>query len=207
MKKAGKEQRYKSELMPRELIEKDDKLVFTGEFYRTYSKINTNNNGFNQWDWWNRQRFNDFYGPSGNFNNNREREKSNDFTHAYMLVMNQDGSILWDDSMEIDVKTSGTPDKLGRFQWMGEKGAYAYYHNEELFLKRMDGSGENEMSTSELALKNEGDKIRVEKESGLGTVRWYGNHFLVYGIHHIRPKDCSKPLRKVFFINKVSIEF
>lgn len=206
MKKAGKELRYKSELMPRELIEKDDKFVFTGEFYRVHTPIRTNNE-LNQWDWWNRRRFDNLYGPSGNFNNNREREKNNHFTHAYMLVMNQDGSILWDDSMEIDVKTSGIPHKLGRFQWMGEKGAYAYYHNGELFLKLMDGSGENEMSTSELALKNEGDKIRVEKEAGLGSVRWYGNHFLVYGIHHIRPKDRSKPLRKVFFINKVSCEF
>lgn len=201
MKKSGKEQRYKSELMPRELIENGDKLVFTGEFYRVYTPITTNNQ-LNQWDWWNRRRFDNLYGP-----NNREREKNNDFTHAYMLVMNQDGSILWDDSMEIDIKTSGIPDKPGRFQWMGEKGAYAYYHDEELFLKLMDGSGENEMSTSELALKNEGDKIRVEKEAGPGTVRWYGNHFLVYGIHHIRPKERSKPLRKVFFINKVSYKF
>jgi len=204
MKRVGKEHRYKAEVMPRELIEKDGKLVFAGEFFKLYTQ-GTRSTGYNRSALRNNRTLSDFYNDYGSFYAPNSVPRDNDFTHSYMLVMNMDGSIVWDDFMEIDVEISSNLEELGKFQWLGDKGAYMYYHDEELFMKVMDGSDENEMLTSELALKNEGDEIRVERSATLGSVRWYDNHFLVYGIHHIKPADRNETNRKVFFINKVSV--
>ena len=203
LKSAGKEHRYRAEVLPRELIEIDDKLVFTGEFFKLYSQ-NINAANANRYNRLPGNRVSDLYDAYGQFSTLGQAPRDNDFTHAYMLVMDQQGNLKWDDLMEIDVEISGTMQELGRFQWLGDKGAYMYYRDTELFMKLLDGSDENEMITSELELMEEGDEIRVEKDPTIGTVRWYDNHFLVYGVHHIKPDQRGESTRKVFFINKVS---
>lgn len=204
LKSAGKENRFKAEVLPRELIEIDDKLVFTGEFFKLYTQ-NVNANQFSRYNRFNNRRVNDLYDAYGQFSSLGSQPRENDFTHAYMLVMDKNGAIQWDDQMEIDVEISGNMQELGRFQWMGDKGAYMYYRDMELMVKLLDGSDENEMLTTELPLLDEGDEVRQERDASLGSIRWYDNHFLIYGIHHIKPADRSQSTRKVFFMNKVSI--
>lgn len=195
MKKVGKELRYKGNAMMGALIEEDGKLVFSGEFFKTYT--HDKNVG----------RLTEYGGIS---TNNQEQERAlkhpeSDVTHAYVMVLNQQGEIQWDNYMEIDRNLIGVINEFGSFQWLGDKAAYIYYHDKELFMKVLDQSGKSEKLTTDLPLMEEGDEIRLEKEKSLGTTRWYDNHYLVYGLQYIRSADKSLPQRKVFFINKVSV--
>lgn len=204
LKEEGRELRYKASAMMRELIEKDGKLVFTGEFFKTYTDNNNNFGRLNQFGRYNSyNNFDNLYNSYDQWRNTTAQVQESDVTHAYMLVLNQKGEIQWDDYMEIDENVTGGLDDFGSFQWLGDKAAYIYYRDKELFMKPMEASGENEMLTTELPLLEDGDILRVEKSETLGTVRWYGNHYMVYGVQHVRPADKSE-LRKVFFINKVS---
>ncbi len=204
LKEQGKELRYKASAMMRELIEEDGKLVFTGEFFKTYTQDN-NVGRLNQFGRLNTYNdFNNLYNNFDQWQNTTGRAQEMDITHAYSLVLNQQGEIQWDAYMEIDENIVGAMNEFGSFQWLGDKAAYIYYHDKELFMKVLDEGGEEEMTTNGLPLMDEGDILRLEKDYSLGTVRWYDNHYLVYGIQHVRPADKSQPLRKVFFINKVS---
>ncbi|MCE7993826.1 MAG: hypothetical protein HEP71_17700 [Roseivirga sp.] len=204
MKKEGKELRYKASAMMRELIEKDGKLVFTGEFFKTYTQDN-NVGRLNQYGRLNSyNNFNNLYNSYDQWQSNTTQVQESDVTHAYTLVLNQQGEIQWDNYMEIDENITGGMNEFGSFQWLGERAAYIYYHDKELFMKILDEAGESEMLTTSLELMDETDELRLEKDESLGTVRWYDNHYLVYGIQHVRSSDKSEPLRKVFFINKVS---
>lgn len=205
LKKGGKELRYKASAMMRELIEKDGKLVFTGEFFKTYNQDN-NVGRLNQYGRVNSN--NNFNNLSNNYNqwqNTSSQVQESDVTHAYTLVLNQQGELQWDNYMEIDENITGGINEFGSFQWLGDKAAYIYYHDKELFMKILDEMGESEMLTTDLQLMDEGDEVRLEKSESLGTLRWYDNHYLVYGIQHVRPADRTLPQRKVFFINKVSV--
>lgn len=211
LKKEGKELRYKANAMMRELIEEDGKLIFTGEFFKTYTQDNSvgrlnqlgRQNNLN-----NLNNFNDFNNLYNNVDqwqsSGRGQAREMDITHAYTLVVNEQGELQWDDYMKIDENITGAMNEFGSFQWLGDKAAYIYYYDKELFMKVLDEAGESEVLTTGLPLMEEGDELRVEKSGTLGTVPWYNNHYLVYGIQHVRPADRSLPLRKVFFINKVS---
>lgn len=208
LKLEGKELRYKASAMMRELIEQDGKLIFTGEFFKTYNQDN-NVGRLNQLGRPNNlNNFNDFNNLYNNFDQWQSSARGlaieMDITHAYTLVLNEQGELQWDDYMEIDENITGSMNEFGSFQWLGDKAAYIYYFDKELYMKVLDEQGESEMLTTSLPLKEEGDELRVEKAETLGTMRWYDNHYLVYGIQHVRPADRSLPLRKVFFINKVS---
>lgn len=204
LKKDGKELRYKASAMMRELIEKDGKLIFTGEFFKTYSQ----DNNVGRLDRYGRpesyNNINSLYNNYDQWQSTSRQVQESDVTHAYTLVLNQQGELQWDNYMEIDENITGGINEFGSFQWLGDRAAYIYYHDKELFMKVLDESGKSEMLTTGLQLKDEGEEVRLEKSESLGTVRWYGNHYLVYGIQHVRSADRSQPLRKVFFINKVS---
>lgn len=205
MKEAGKEHRYKSEVLFREMIEKDGKIIINGEFFKLYSSSANFNrsNGLNRFGYANNiDRLSGY--PAINQTSTRPA-RDNDLTHAYTLVLSAEGKILWDDYMKIDEDIEGKMTEMGHFLWLGEKASYMYYRDEELFLKILDGSGEREQLVTGLKLLNEGDEVKVEKGESLGSIRWFDNHYLIYGIQHIKSEDKSLPLRKVFFINKVSV--
>jgi hypothetical protein len=205
LKKSGKEARYKLKASLRGLNEKDGKLILQAEFFRSYSQ----NNNFR--DISNLRRFdrlgnyNNLYNGSNQLDNSTISLPENSVTHAYTLVMDQKGNVEWDDYMEIDEDFTGDIDRYGSFNLLDDKASYIFYKDEELFMKHLSPDGNSEVLTTELKLLEEEDELTVEKRAGLGTVRWYDNNFLVYGVHHIRPKDRSKPTRKVFFINKVAV--
>ncbi len=69
----------------------------------------------------------------------------------------------------------------------------------------MDSTSKNEPLVSEIALRTENDVLRYENENSLRTIKWYDNHFLISGVQNIRTKGESTDQKKVFFINKVSI--
>ena len=220
MKKSGKEQKYRAEVMIRELIEEDGKLIVSGEFHKPteslvkddrLGRINRTNRfmGMNT-----NSPANDFnpVGVFGPLNTGvpiddffMQVESETEFTHAYMLVLDQDGNIEWDDYAVINKEKEGWLQEFGRFQWLGhDQGAYLSYFEEDLKLKVLDGSDNTEVLTTTLPMKSAADELRHERDDTLRAVRWYDNNFLVYGVQHVRPKDKSDDLRKVFFINKIA---
>jgi hypothetical protein len=69
----------------------------------------------------------------------------------------------------------------------------------------MDSTITHEPLVSELALRNENDVLGYENENSLLTIKWYDNHFLVSGVQNIKTNGDASDQKKVFFINKVSI--
>ena len=227
LQQAGKEQRYRTEMILRNIIEQDGKLIVTGEFHKN-AEIRLDDDRFmrrfdrpQRFDRFNRQNLFDplhplFQAnpqsglnvkwntstPEGTF---LRLQQETHFTHAYALVIDQEGQLEWGDYMTVDETKVGWAGDMASFQWLGDdKGAYLYYHQRTLRAKLMDGSGAQEVLETPLSLKASSDELRHERGYTTGTDRWYGNNFVVYGVQHVRPKDKSEAVRTVFFINKLS---
>jgi hypothetical protein len=199
-KRAGKEMRYRLHPVLAEMIEDEDHYVFFGEFVKGYNSndVNFPNSEINRYN-----NFRDLYfDPQGM---NRSANVEFNFSHAYALILNKEGKILWDDWVELDKKMEGVPQNLSEFQWKDDRGSFLYYSDEELRGKRFDPEGMNELLIDGLALKSKEDELSYENEGTLRTIKWYGKYFLVYGIQTVRNRQRQEEQRKTFFINKVSI--
>lgn len=198
-RKKGKEVRYRVQPLFSEMIEDDDQLVVFGEFLRSYSH-DTGNYG-----WAGTSFPTGFRNQSANNDENSQQRASFQFTHAYTLVLDKKGNIQWDDWIEVPKDGKGMPEPYGAFIWDKSQGAYAYYFEKEVHAKMMDSEEDTEEVVDNLELSDPEDKLRYESENSSGTLRWYDNYFIVYGVQSIRSGDNNGDLRKVFFINKISL--
>lgn len=208
-KKAGKEVRYRIHPLLSELIEDDDHYVLFGEFIKGFSNIEDINSRYGGYDGvsrnYNYRGLNSYSDPFTNSSLGNMGTSDFEFSHAYVLVMDKQGNILWDDWAEIDKEMSGMPVNMGELQWLDNRAVYLYYSKEELHGKLMDSTSTQEQLMSEITLRNENDVLRYENENSLRTLKWYNNYFLVSGVQNIRTKGESGEQKKVFFINKVAI--
>lgn len=201
--------RYKTDVLFREMIELDGKLMIAGEFYKPWT-VTTNSS----WRNWNR-----FSGPAflndpslnaiagrnpGDVNNVVGRSDFS-FTHAFAFVIDLSGDVLWDGSFDINENPESALEDFGAFQWQGDAAYYAYYHDKELVSKYLNDAEDKEGNRSALTLLNEEDELRFEKDRFRGVTRWFGNRFLVYGVQHVKSTNKSSRMRKVFFINSVTV--
>lgn len=208
-KRSNREWRYKTAVLFREIIEEDGKLIIGGEFFKPWT-VNTNGN-------W--RDFNRFSGPNfisdpslngvigrnpGEIRNTQGRSDFN-FTHAFALVVDTEGKVLWDGSFDIEASPDGALDDFGAFQWYKGEAYYAYYDDKEFVVKHLNNREETKGDVSELALLNPEDELRFERGEFRGIMKWYDNRYLVYGLQHVKPRDKSSGTRKVFFINGVSV--
>lgn len=200
-KKSVKEIRYRLHPLLTEMIEDDDHYVFFGEFIKGYNYVEDVNNRYRDLN-----RYNSLNGP-GTFDPLAMNRANSDFefSHAFALVLNKDGKILWDDWAKLDKDMNGTPINIGEFQWTGENGTYLYYSQEEARGKFFNSEGSNELLIDELTLKSDKDELRYEDESSLRTVKWYGKYFLIQGVQTIKSRGDQVQQNKIFFINKISI--
>ena len=203
-----KEYRFRTQPVMREMVEEGDYLVLFEEHFKpvkepdSYTDLQRRN--FNRINYYNRYNYltpypgaltsNPFYIPPNDF----------DFTHAYTLVLDQQGKIQWDGYMEIDDELEGSLDEFGKFQWAGDHAVYMLYHEEKLRAKWLDAQKEAQEITDEITPPNENEEIRSEQKGSSGILKWYDQYFLVYGVHQVKPVD--EKSRKVFFLNKVSLE-
>lgn len=210
-KKSKREWRYKTDALFREMVEEDDKLLIVGEFFKPWNISTTN---------YQRQRnqlspFSYAYDPffdsslpitrtTQDFRNNGLPNDFN-FTHAFALVIDQNGEILWDGSFDIDETVDGPLMNFGEFQWHNDQAYYSFYHDEELVVKHLNNQEIETGFVTEVDLMEPKDELRYERKDFRGVTRWYDNRYLVYGIQHIRPSDKSSQLRKVFFVNAVTV--
>jgi len=203
IKLKGKEQRYKLFSLVRELEEVDNKLVFKAEYFKPggRNRVSSHNvNGSNQ----------------GNYARNMEVDAFGnlvqvqindfDFTHAFGLVLDLQGQVLWNDSFEMDFTLENNLDEHGRFIWVKEKEhlVFAHYDEKEVFAKILNGNDSSEITKSALMVAGEYDK-RDELQSTIELTRWYGDLFLVHGIQNVRIKDKSEPAERRFFINAIRL--
>ncbi|MFY0593965.1 hypothetical protein [Roseivirga sp.] len=203
--------RYKTDALFREIIEQDGKLIVVGEFFKPWT-VNTDNY------WRNRNqfsRFSDFADPTlgtfqgltrdpNAFRQNGIRSDFN-FTHAFALVLDEKGTVEWDSSFEIEENVDGALEDFGAFQWYDNQGFYAFYHDKELVVKYLNDKENQKGDISELALVYEDDKLKFERDQYRGITRWYGDKYLVYGLQHVRSDETKPNLRKVFFINAITV--
>lgn len=204
LKANGKEQRYKLLSLPRALKEVDGKLIFTAEYFKPGGNNRIASPGFGG----TRQ---------GNFATNNEMDAFGnfvqtpindfDFTHGYALVMNEEGSVLWDDSFNIDFTLENSLDEHGRFQWVDseEHIVYVHYDDEEVKGKILNGEPDNNVYVAAISIQDDFEK-RDELQSTVRMTAWYEDLFLVHGIHTVRVKDKSEASKKVFFINALRID-
>jgi hypothetical protein len=208
-KKAGKEMRYRVHPLLSELIEDDDHYVLFGEFIKGFSNIDDINSRYGGYDGvgrnYNNRGLNSYNDPFTNNGLGNMGTNDFEFSHAYTLVLDKQGNIMWDDWAEIDKEMSGLPTNMGELQWLDNRAVYLYYSQEELHGKLMDSTITHEPLVSELALRNENDVLGYENENSLLTIKWYDNHFLVSGVQNIKTDGDASDQKKVFFINKVSI--
>lgn len=208
-KNSNRAWRYKTKALFREIVEEDGKLVVMGEFYKPwttstnrFSRVNDDlgplTTTFNPYT--NARYINDPYDIRGNtFSNDI------DYTHAFSLVLNENGEIQWDGSFEINESIDGPVRSFGAFQWYEGEAYYAYYDEKKLVVSHLNNKENIEGSISKLTLLNPEDELRFERDQFKGISKWYGNRYLVYGLQHVKPNDKSSGMRKVFFINGVSI--
>lgn len=201
--------RYKTKALFREVVEEDGKLVVMGEFYKPwttatnrYSRttddlgpITTTLNPYT-----NARYFNDPFDIRGN-----TFSSDIDYTHAFSLVLDEAGEIVWDGSFKINESIDGPARRLGDFQWHEGEAYYAYYDEKDLVVSHLNNKENIEGSKSELTLMNPEDELRFERDDFKGLSKWYDDRYLVYGIQHVKPNDKSSGMRKVFFINAVSV--
>lgn len=219
----GKEAIFKLTTMPHKLIETDDQFVFTGEFFRSHQGALDRNNVI--YTGLPNANLNDMYGHYGYLTLPGDVPLPPIIHHAYAVGVHKDGSLAWDDYQKLDIRnrtigkgegsymnlelsagrTLGFLRAIGNFHWQANKGTYAWYRNKKLNVKALRPDGREDAQSLPLKLMAEGEKIVHEKNASYGTLNWYDEHILIYGIQHIRPVDRSLPVRRVFFVNKVSL--
>ncbi len=203
--------RYKTEGIFRKMIEEDGELIVLAEFYKPWATTNYDMNSL-------RNRTNPFYyanganfSPNNNWvndpdNMNAREQREFDFTHAFAFALDHSGNLRWDHNYEIDDSVEGLLSSYGEFIYHDKHAYFAHYYDEELVVEHLNKNKEDkEADVSELTLLNEVDELKYEDDDFSGILYWHDNKYLIFGIHHVKPSDKSSSMRKVFFINGVSI--
>lgn len=207
-KKRGREWRYKIDGLFTEMEESREALIIMGEFFKPWNMSTQNYMRYRQVTSPLIAPTDPFYNPYDAWTRSNFRSASQpnefDFTHAFAFAINHKGELLWDHSMDIDEELKGTLRTFGAFQWSGADAYYAYYLDEELVARHLNGN-EKERMVQKLRLMDDEDQLRYEKEEFQGIVGWFGNRFLVYGVQNVKNPE-GDGNRKVFFVNAVAIE-
>jgi len=197
--------RYRTEAMFHAMVEEDESLIVMAEFFKPLT-ISRNAMAMDQFGG-RANRLSSFYGNTFVPENLLNAEPTEfEFSHAFVYALDKSGNLMWDHNYEIDETIEGILSSYGAFLYHDEKAYFAHYEDEELvieFLNREDQQAEPRSLT--LPLLNDEDEVRFEEDDFGGVLYWHKNKYLVFGIHHIRPKDKSTPLRKVFFINGIAV--
>ena len=127
------------------------------------------------------------------------------YTHAVVLGIDANGTLLWDNSFEInDVKTF-TLEQFVKMDAQKEKIALLYLYENNIRTKIIQDSIVLEGKTSSQLTPN----AAAVSRKGMGINKldyWYGDYFLAYGVQDVDSPVLGRSKRKVFFVNKVSYE-
>lgn len=211
-KQNSRDWRFKTDVLFREMIELEGKLIVAGEFFKPWT-VATGSTFQNRTSSRRLNNFDDPFisnspfrrGPNLGSTNGLVRPPDFSFTHAFALALDFSGNVLWDGSFDIKENPENTLQDFGAFQWVNDQAYYAFYHDREMVVKHLNDAEDTKGDRSALALPNEDDELRFEKDRFRGVTRWYDDRFLVYGVQHVRSTNKASGLRKVFFINSVKV--
>ncbi|WP_245949477.1 transcriptional regulator [Echinicola strongylocentroti] len=128
------------------------------------------------------------------------------FMAAQFILLDEQGQLVWDNSLSLEDVTTSSPGKFGEVSFDGEDLYYLYLEDEKLKLSYLQ-DGEIELQNEEmpLALINGSERIKDTQAESLSLSWWYGNYFLLSGKQRIRflDEEGREATREVFFMTKV----
>lgn len=191
----GKTNRFNYRLLVHELIPYQNQFILLGEaFYPKYQNIN-NAYGFFT------------YGSSSNHASNMIFDGYR-YTHATVLGFDANGTLLWDNSFEInDVKTF-SKEQFVKLKANDTNLTLLYLFDNQLRTKVISGSTVLEGKTSEpIKTLYKGDLMEGGKTVLTKLEHWYGDYLFAYGLQDIVNvnEKGDRIERSVFFINKLKV--
>ncbi len=192
----GKKVRFNYRFIVHEIIKKDDQFIMLGEaFYPQYAYPN----GFiNRWGI---PQMN-----SHSFNRGGYTLIGYHYTHAVVIGFNENGSLLWDNSFEVNDVMTPTLEQFVKIQPLEDKIMLQYVFDDQIRTKLINGSEIIEgKSYDKIKLRFEDDILKSSNYELSKLDYWYDGHLYVYGVQQIRNWKEAKvnANRKVFFINKI----
>ncbi|MEX0884567.1 MAG: transcriptional regulator, partial [Cyclobacteriaceae bacterium] len=143
------------------------------------------------------------------------RFRSNQITNQYkylaaqFILLDADGEIVWDNSINLDNTNKSEPVKFGEMSFNGNNLFFLYMDGSELVLNQIkNGEVVIENETFELELMDENERISETKESSLRLLWWYDNYFLLSGKQKVKyqAEDGRPKTRDVNFFTKIKVD-
>jgi hypothetical protein len=125
-----------------------------------------------------------------------------------MILMDEDGTIIWENALSLDNTSRSNPGKFGEVTFDGYNLYYMYLHENELKLSHLqNGELIKENEAFELELVNENERISETQEGSLNLMWWYDNYYLLSGKQKVRfqQEDGKQASKDVYFLTTVRV--
>ncbi len=131
------------------------------------------------------------------------------YTHAIVAAFDNNGNIIWDNTMEIwDILTFNLKKRISFVVDKDNNMVVLYSYNGTLYSKQINGNITIEEKDRTPVETNYADD-KVKNNSAGDIEYWYDNYFVAYGVQEIRNPEQNpthKTTRNVFYFNKIGFE-
>jgi len=125
------------------------------------------------------------------------------YTSGVAAAFSADGSLVWDDGIDIhDIMTFDLDKYLSAYV-SGDEIAFFYSSTNHLYYK-IAGHGEDNGPLQHVVIESKYRGDKVMEDLGSKISHWYGNYFLCYGYQKIRNNRVGEGKRTVFYISKMA---
>jgi hypothetical protein len=213
----GNDLRLNYRLLMHDIVKKDGKYILVAEvvspeyryansypynsFGRTYMGMPMLGTGwgwgsyalnpYNSWGYGGRSMYN-------GYNNGQVLEGWN-YTHAIVAGFDANGTLLWDNIIEIKGLKTKTLVERVKASINGEQVTMSYIQGGKIYQKMVQGSKpNNEIKEMSISTGEEGEQIRRSENEELSF--WYDDYTLTWGTQRIVGEDGK---RNVFYLNKI----
>ncbi len=131
-------------------------------------------------------------------------------THAILVGFNINGSMIWDNSIELNDIISIEEIKYVKVNVNNQsKNIFLLYFHKGIITLKLINQNKNliDKSSIELSTLYKQDIIQESEKIMEGFQHWYGNNYFAHGIQKIKNKKDKdvKLNRRVFYINKIQL--
>ncbi|MCE7060522.1 hypothetical protein [Dyadobacter sp. CY343] len=214
-KESGDDLKLNYRLLVHDIVPKDNHYLLVAEAF--YPEYRYNNNammggmgygGFGGYPFgmglYNPYLWNPMYGGRGY---NQQVFDGFTYTHAIVTDVDQNGNLVWDNSINFDnVKSMELREKIRVQTFANGNSRLVYSHNGAIRSKIIKG---NQVVDSDRVIPNEtnveGDKVRKTSTDDIDY--WYGNFYLAWGEQRIvnaAGDPQTRGRRNVFYLNKIA---
>ncbi|WP_186758400.1 transcriptional regulator [Echinicola salinicaeni] len=172
-------------------------LMYSSDFYR-YAPLGMRNRILSSggYPWY-------YSGYPNNSINNEYK-----FMAAQFVLLDDQGRMIWDNTLSLEDKTSSSPGKFGEVSYDGRHLFYMYLEKDKLRLSLIEeGEVVYQNEEFDLALLDENERIRDTQEESLSLFWWYDDYFILSGKQRIRflDQEGKEDNREVFFMTKIKV--